>query len=374
MGSITREEDAPTASSHGAGPLKIFDALAFRQTVHKYGVDLCWTPMILAKEFNRNQFARDSDFTISTSGVQPPTIVQFGANVPLELARASTLVAPFASGVDLNCGCPQSWACAETLGAALMNKRELVRDMVIETRQHLARDGWAVGMEEDMESPKGRSVSVKIRVHDDLRKTMDYLDTVIGHPQNRLVDWVTIHPRTRHTPSTTPIFTEALEILTEKYSRTLPILLSGDVFDLATLPIRSTSPPDLATLTIKEDSNNISTQQQQQPKPSNTNLTGFMSARGLLANPALFAGYSACPWETLETFMCNVARCPLPLKLVVHHVQEMCAPGMGNDKSSLLNKKERAKLVDFTNMADLIDFLDEKIEEHTGQKGMRRDL
>ncbi|PKK47433.1 hypothetical protein CI102_6908 [Trichoderma harzianum] len=390
MGSITREEDAPTASSH---PLKIFDAvrrqdrflyacapmvryskLAFRQTVHKYGVDLCWTPMILAKEFNRNQFARDSDFTISTSGVQPPTIVQFGANVPLELARASTLVAPFASGVDLNCGCPQSWACAETLGAALMNKRELVRDMVIETRQHLARDGWAVGMEEDMESPKGRSVSVKIRVHDDLRKTMDYLDTVIGHPQNRLVDWVTIHPRTRHTPSTTPIFTEALEILTEKYSRTLPILLSGDVFDLATLPIRSTSPPDLATLTIKEDSNNISTQQQQQPKPSNTNLTGFMSARGLLANPALFAGYSACPWETLETFMCNVARCPLPLKLVVHHVQEMCAPGMGNDKSSLLNKKERAKLVDFTNMADLIDFLDEKIEEHTGQKGMRRDL
>lgn len=34
--------------------------LAFRQTVHKYGVDLCWTPMILAKEFNRSSFARDS--------------------------------------------------------------------------------------------------------------------------------------------------------------------------------------------------------------------------------------------------------------------------------------------------------------------------
>jgi tRNA-dihydrouridine synthase 4 len=110
-----------------------------------------------------------TDFTISTSGVQPPTIVQFGANVPQELARASALVAPFVSGVDLNCGCPQSWACTETLGAALMNERELVRDMVVETRQHLERDGWAVRMEEDMESPKGRSVSVKIRVHDDLR-------------------------------------------------------------------------------------------------------------------------------------------------------------------------------------------------------------
>lgn len=37
-----------------------FLQLAFRQTVYKYGTDLCWTPMILAKEFNRNEFARDS--------------------------------------------------------------------------------------------------------------------------------------------------------------------------------------------------------------------------------------------------------------------------------------------------------------------------
>lgn len=34
--------------------------LAFRQTVHAYGTDLCWTPMILAKEFNRSSVARAS--------------------------------------------------------------------------------------------------------------------------------------------------------------------------------------------------------------------------------------------------------------------------------------------------------------------------
>lgn len=125
--------------------------------------------MILAKEFNRNHFARDSDLTLSTAGPQPPTIVQFGANSPLELARASSLVAPYVSGVDLNCGCPQSWACAETLGAALMEKRELVRDMVLETRGRLRDEGWGVGKEKDVDNPKGRSVSVKIRVHKDLR-------------------------------------------------------------------------------------------------------------------------------------------------------------------------------------------------------------
>jgi tRNA-dihydrouridine synthase 4 len=146
-----------------------YSKLAFRQTVHHYGTDLSWTPMILAKEFNRSAFARDGDLTINTAGPQPPTILQFGANSPRELARASLLAIPWVNGVDLNCGCPQSWACAETLGAALMNQRELVRDMVVETRKTLADGGWDVGKDKDRESAKGRSVSVKIRIHDDLR-------------------------------------------------------------------------------------------------------------------------------------------------------------------------------------------------------------
>ncbi|KAI9172024.1 tRNA-dihydrouridine(20a/20b) synthase [Paramyrothecium foliicola] len=401
--SLFAPEDADRGdeSSMPGSPLKIFDAakkqdkfiyacapmvrygkLAFRQTVHKYGVDICWTPMILAKEFNRNSFARDSDFTISTQGPQVSTILQFGANSPLELARASSLAAPYVNGVDLNCGCPQSWACAETLGAALMNERELVRDMVVETRKGLAQDGWDVGMDKDKDSAKGRSVSVKIRIHDDLRKTMDFLDTVIGHPQNRQVDWVTIHPRTRRTPSTVPIRTDALEILTSKYSPILPVLLSGDVFEINSLPFSNskTSTADhFKTLTIRDKPRGevyqIDGLSQENPKPSNTGISGFMSARGLLANPAMFAGHASCPWEALETFMCNVARCPLPLKVAIHHVQEMCGPGMGKDKAALLSKKERARLTELTNMSELVDFLDDKIAEHAGRtSGLRRDL
>lgn len=110
-----------------------------------------------------------SDFTISTTGPTVPTIVQFGANSPVEVSRAASLVAPYVNGVDINCGCPQSWACAETLGAALMEQRELVRDMVVEMRQKLRDEGWAVGKEKDVDNQKGRSVSVKIRVHKDLR-------------------------------------------------------------------------------------------------------------------------------------------------------------------------------------------------------------
>ena len=50
-----------------------------------------------------------------------------------------------------------------------MNQRELARDMIVETRRRLGEEGWGVGLEKDMESSRGRSVSVKIRVHDDLR-------------------------------------------------------------------------------------------------------------------------------------------------------------------------------------------------------------
>ncbi|KAK4144356.1 tRNA-dihydrouridine synthase [Dichotomopilus funicola] len=358
-----------------SAPMVRYSKLAFRQTVFAYGTDLCWTPMVLAKEFNRNRFARDSDFTISTKGPQPPTIVQFGANVPQELARASSLVVPFSSGVDLNCGCPQSWACAETLGAALMEKRELVRDMVVETRDQLRRDGWGVGKEKDIDNPKGKSVSVKIRVHKDLRKTIDFITTVLGPDQDRHIDWLTIHPRTRSTPSSTPINIEALEILTSTFGDRVPILLSGDVFALSALPFTSpllhpsptftttdtitiTMPPTPALPAVSSDAPILA----HLPK-----LAGLMSARAILANPALYAGHDACPWEAVEAFLNNVARCPLPFKLVLHHLSEMCAPGMGPNKSALLSKAERTEMMACGNMLDLVDYLEDK-------KGVRRDM
>ncbi|KAI0172098.1 FMN-linked oxidoreductase [Hypoxylon sp. FL1284] len=357
---------------YACAPMVRYSKLAFRQTVHQFGTDLCWTPMILAKEFNRSRFARDSDLTMS-SGVgeeEVPTIAQFGANSAVELSRAAALAAPFVNGVDLNCGCPQSWACAETLGAALMGRRETVRDMVVATRERLAGDGWDVGLGRDPPASDGhgRSVSVKIRVHADLRRTVDFLSTVVGDAHRRNVDWVTVHPRTRSTPSSVPVNLEALELITSTFGAQVPILVSGDAFALSTLPYAShlLGPQPTFTTTNGED---LATQQQTNGSSNNRkpplhlpHLAGVMSARALLANPALFAGHDSCPWAAVDTFLNNAARAPLPLKLAVHHLTEMCGPGFGPDRSaaaSLLSKAERVRLTEMGNWLDVLDYVDE---------------
>ncbi|KAG2459958.1 DUS4L synthase, partial [Polypterus senegalus] len=116
-------------------PMVRYSKLAFRMLVRKYDCDLCFTPMIIAADFVRSVKARDSEFT--TSKADRPLIVQFAAKDPLILANAATIVAPFANGIDLNCGCPQRWAVSDGYGACLINNPELVRDMVRQVRNQV---------------------------------------------------------------------------------------------------------------------------------------------------------------------------------------------------------------------------------------------
>lgn len=92
------------------------------------------------------------DFT--TDFGDRPLIVQFGAHTAIDFAKAAEMVQPYCDGVDLNCGCPQSWAIQEGIGCGLMRKPELVRDMVLAVKERCGKDFC---------------VSVKIRIHNDLQ-------------------------------------------------------------------------------------------------------------------------------------------------------------------------------------------------------------
>ncbi|XP_067324912.1 tRNA-dihydrouridine(20a/20b) synthase [NAD(P)+]-like isoform X2 [Anolis sagrei] len=190
-------------------PMVRYSKLPFRTLVRKYNCDLCYTPMIIAADFVRSEKARHSEFT--TNQGDRPLIVQFAAKEAQVLADAACIVSPFADGIDLNCGCPQRWAMAEGYGACLINKPELVQDMVKLVKNQV-------------ENPLF-SVSIKIRIHDDLKRTIDLCQKA----EAAGVSWITVHGRNveeRHQP----VHCDAIKIIKESLS--IPVVANGDMKSL----------------------------------------------------------------------------------------------------------------------------------------------
>ncbi|KAG0640838.1 hypothetical protein HOY80DRAFT_776458 [Tuber brumale] len=285
-------------------PMVRYSKLPFRALVRDYRVDLCYTPMILAKEFVRNQTARLSDFTTNAS--DRPLIAQFGAHSSIDFSRAAELVKPYADGVNLNCGCPQTWAIQEGIGCKLMRQPQLVKEMVRATKDRCGEDFC---------------VSIKIRVHHDLRETVDFVKMV----ESSGVDYITVHGRRRSQRSSEPVNLEAIALV--KSIAGVPIVANGDVFSL-------------------EDVERI---------VGITGVDGVMAARGLMENPALFAGFRKTPWGAVERFLhYNANYGPLPYQLALHHVGEMLR--------DMMVKKERAEMTrNSGSMVELLDWLDERV-------------
>ncbi|KAF4079440.1 hypothetical protein AMELA_G00177930 [Ameiurus melas] len=250
-------------------PMVRYSKLAFRSLVRKYDCDLCFTPMIVAADFIRSAKARDSELT--TTNYDRPLIVQFAAKDAQTLATAASLVSPFSDGVDLNCGCPQRWAMAEGYGACLINKPQIVKDMVRHVRNQVDKPNYAV--------------SVKIRIHKDARKTVDLCQKV----EAAGVSWITVHGRTadeRHQP----VHYDAIKII--KDSLRIPVIANGDI----------KNPKDVQAVCEL------------------TGVDGVMSARGLLANPALFAGYEHTPLQCLWDWVKIALEQGTPFTCFHHHL------------------------------------------------------
>ncbi|KAF7732282.1 tRNA-dihydrouridine(20a/20b) synthase [NAD(P)+]-like protein [Apophysomyces ossiformis] len=216
----------------------------------RYNVDLAYTPMILADVFKNSEFARECDFT--TNERDDPVVVQFAANNGVDLAAAAELVAPYVGGIDINCGCPQRWAIQEKIGSHLMSDPETVRDMI---RTVKAR----------VDIP----CSIKIRVHPNLKQTYEF----VKRAESVGVDFLTVHGRTRYQKSTEPVNFDGIKLVKESVG--VPVIANGSIFSLK----------DVEEMYEK------------------TGVDGVMSARGLLQNPALFAGYESTPWECIEDYV-----------------------------------------------------------------------
>ncbi|KAK5169451.1 tRNA dihydrouridine synthase [Saxophila tyrrhenica] len=293
-------------------PMVRYSKLPFRMLLRECDVDVTYTPMILAHEFIRSQVARDSDFTTcpaerepTSDGRQHALIAQFAASNPEDFARAAELIAPWVDGVDLNCGCPQSWAIKEGIGCSLMEDPELVASLVRAAKASLG---------------PGKSVSCKIRIHKDLSQTVRWVRVL----EEAGVDFITVHGRTRSQRSSTPPDFAAIKSL--KQSVCVPVLANGDIY-------------------AAEDVKRI---------VSMTGVDGVMAARGMLENPALFVGHDTTPVDCARRFLEHAVRYPIPFQLVLHHFAEMTV------RMPSVTKKERQQLMDCRDLIDLIDFVEDK--------------
>ncbi|CAH0551518.1 unnamed protein product [Brassicogethes aeneus] len=232
-------------------PMVRYSKLQFRNLVGLYGCDLAFTPMILADSFCKSEKARNNEFT--TNNADLPVIIQFAANTVHDFVGAACLASPFCNGVDLNCGCPQTWAKKMGLGCSMLNEPELIFNIVRQCRNQIS---------------KPFTVSVKMRINKNISKTVD----ICKQLEMAGASFLTVHARTAD-QNTGDINSEALRLLTSQVK--IPIVANGGVKTLE----------DCYKLQEK------------------TNCKGVMVANGILNNPTIFMGNSITSMECIQNWV-----------------------------------------------------------------------
>ncbi|XP_055922465.1 tRNA-dihydrouridine(20a/20b) synthase [NAD(P)+]-like isoform X2 [Eupeodes corollae] len=260
--------------------------------------------MIISKSFNHSQEARLSEF--STNRDDHPLIAQFAANNSVDILASSQLVSPFIDGVDLNCGCPQSWAIAKGYGCALLRKPELIEDIVKTLRRNF---------------PTAFSVSVKLRLlQGEAGSTIDLCRQLEKCGASFLV----IHGRTQWQKTSHPVDVNAMAEI--KKSIQIPLVVNG----------------------------NVSTSQAAEEIYEQTNADGVMAARGLLANPSLFTGAQQTTVECLQQWLDigYAAKDDLSFQCFHHHLTFMWGKRM--------RRRSRVIFNNFSTKQDIFTFFDEQ--------------
>lgn len=103
--------------------------LAFRLLCRRYGANLCFTPMIHTRLLLESEAYREK-FMVKLVAADRPLIAQVCGSDPTIVLKAARLLEPYVDGIDINCGCPQGIARRGNYGAFLLEKEEILLQLV----------------------------------------------------------------------------------------------------------------------------------------------------------------------------------------------------------------------------------------------------
>ncbi|GMS89147.1 hypothetical protein PENTCL1PPCAC_11322 [Pristionchus entomophagus] len=284
---IRMESTGDTRPLYYCAPMVRYSKLAFRNLVRRHGVNIAFSPMIYARNFLESEHARVSEFSTHTEDKQ--TIVQFAANEPEVFAAAAELVYNYSVGVDLNCGCPKSDVRQKGFGSSLLNKPELLADIVRQTRARISDPDY--------------KVSLKIRVNYPLDRTID----LCRKAEAAGVSHLTVHGRT---PSMRcePVDYDAIRTIVDAVN--VPVIANGDIRSL----------DDAITVT------------------SSTGCAGVMAANGLLANPSFFHGEETTSAQCVRDWLDISANLGVPQAIFHQHLVYMLRDSLTPQQRRLFNE------------------------------------
>lgn len=218
-------------------PMVRIGELPTRLLALRHGCDLVWGPEIIDKKLLQcervvNTKLNTVDFLATKSPTKIPgvtnlvfrtsptlekgkLIFQMGTASPELAVNAAKIVIDDVSGIDINAGCPKHFSVHSGMGAALLSTPDLLCDI-------LTRLVKEVGL------PKGKPISVKIRLLPTREETMALVDKLLGTGISNL----TLHCRTKTMRNREPpIRDHILEIFDKCKLANVSFIVNGSLKD-----------------------------------------------------------------------------------------------------------------------------------------------
>jgi tRNA-dihydrouridine synthase len=230
---------------HVVAPMVDLSEHAFRMMTRSYGADLCYTPMMHAKNFAESAQYRKYNFF--TSPDDQPLIAQFCGDDGDTIVKAAKFIEDQVSGVDLNLGCPQGIAKKGHYGSYLLMEPDLVIDI-------------ATRMVQGLSCP----VTCKIRLINTGEQGLQDTMNLVQRLDAAGIDALCVHGRTKEMKGqqTGPADWDAIMKIKERFATDFPIILNGG----------------------------IETYDDVQAALKHTNVNAVMSSESILETPCLFSG------------------------------------------------------------------------------------